>query len=290
MSHFCVLVMVPKKKIKTESREEFQKVLKKIMSPYQENNMGDCPPKYMKFNDVTEECEKEWENDSSTMVKMEDGSFANTHDERFRVEGIGIGTHTHKTPKHLKEVKIPHKVRYENFEEFVKDWSGYKKDKKDKKTGRYGYWENPNAKWDWWTIGGRWTGSISGFDAYNAPENQERCDGCFGTGIRPGGREEFGEEWFKGTNGCNGCKGTGKRAKWTLNDHDGDIQLVENVKKDFVPFAIIDADGKWYEKGEMGWFGVSSGDKKEKVWDDQAKKLIIKNHEKSYAVIVDCHI
>lgn len=26
--------------------------------------------------------------------------------------------------------------------------------------GRYGYWYNPNAKWDWFTIGGRWRGML----------------------------------------------------------------------------------------------------------------------------------
>jgi len=28
----------------------------------------------------------------------------------------------------------------------------------DEKAGKKGYWENPNAKWDWYTVGGRWTG------------------------------------------------------------------------------------------------------------------------------------
>ena len=28
----------------------------------------------------------------------------------------------------------------------------------DKKTGKQGYWENPKAKWDWYSLGGRWSG------------------------------------------------------------------------------------------------------------------------------------
>jgi hypothetical protein len=35
------------------------------------------------------------------------------------------------------------------------------------------------------------------------------CDICNGTGIRPGGKEQFGAEWFAGCNGCNGCNGKG---------------------------------------------------------------------------------
>ncbi len=38
----------------------------------------------------------------------------------------------------------------------------------------------------------------------------EPCQQCAGTGIRPNGREEFGEEWFKACNGCNGCHGKGQ--------------------------------------------------------------------------------
>lgn len=30
----------------------------------------------------------------------------------------------------------------------------------DEKQGDYGYWYNPNAKWDWWTVGGRWSGLL----------------------------------------------------------------------------------------------------------------------------------
>jgi hypothetical protein len=39
----------------------------------------------------------------------------------------------------------------------------------------------------------------------------EDCDLCAGTGTRPGGLEEFGQQWFDWSNGCNGCMGQGKR-------------------------------------------------------------------------------
>lgn len=36
------------------------------------------------------------------------------------------------------------------------DFCGYKLE-----NGRWGYWHNPNAKWDWsWVVGGRWSGSM----------------------------------------------------------------------------------------------------------------------------------
>ena len=38
----------------------------------------------------------------------------------------------------------------------MKEWCG--QENRDPKTGRYGYWRNPNAKWDWYSTGGRWAG------------------------------------------------------------------------------------------------------------------------------------
>lgn len=38
----------------------------------------------------------------------------------------------------------------------MEDWCGF--EERDEKTGKYGYWENPHTKWDWYQIGGRWNG------------------------------------------------------------------------------------------------------------------------------------
>jgi hypothetical protein len=35
------------------------------------------------------------------------------------------------------------------------------------------------------------------------------CRICNGTGVRPGGKEQFGAVWFENCNGCNGCHGKG---------------------------------------------------------------------------------
>ena len=59
-----------------------------------------------------------------------------------------------------------HKDEYETLDEFMDKYHGYKK---DDITGKYGYWENPNAKWDWYTIGGRWSNSI-------ITKNGRKCD------------------------------------------------------------------------------------------------------------------
>lgn len=55
--------------------------------------------------------------------------------------------------------EIPLKEFYpESFEKFIEDWAGYKE--RDPEKDRYGYWENPNKTWDWYQIGGRYSGRL----------------------------------------------------------------------------------------------------------------------------------
>lgn len=44
---------------------------------------------------------------------------------------------------------------YESFDEYVRDYWGYDF---DEDIGRFGLWCNPNAKWDWYQLGGRFSG------------------------------------------------------------------------------------------------------------------------------------
>ena len=89
----------------------------KQLAKFQENNMEDCPEEYLKFFEPEENYLEEYETGNS--------------------EGVLF------------------KEKYETFDDFMKDWTGYSK---DPKSGEYGYWENPNAQWDWYSVGGRWTG------------------------------------------------------------------------------------------------------------------------------------
>lgn len=143
MSHFTVLVIGPNPE--------------KQLAPYQENNTGDCPKEYLEFHDVEEKYRKEYEEQGIEKVIMPDGRKLYKWDKQFRIPGtVGTGSNTHKVPEELEIKEIPFKELYSSFEEFIKDWAGYKE--KDEVTGKYGYWENPNAKWDWYSLGGHWRG------------------------------------------------------------------------------------------------------------------------------------
>lgn len=212
--------------------------------------------------------------------------------------------------------------------EWVSEWSGA-----TFKDGRYFKRTNPAKKWDWYQIGGRWTGMlVPNYDPANDPANRQTCVLCQGTGKR----SDHADRELQAK--CNGCDGTGIETKWptswkrivgdqlkikdvplvTLRDeaeraalkrhdaaqkviagrtipdwdairHANEIEHAREIynsdpvitdlrksdiigffddPKDFamaradvarsarasaiLPFAII-RDGKWYERGEMGW-------------------------------------
>lgn len=103
---------------------------------------------------------------------------------------------------------------------------------------------NPDTKYDWYEVGGRWDGGIP---------------------MKTNMKLEI--------KSCNECK-------------------VSQIDMDKIssPYAYIDTDGIWHERGEMGCFGMSSNDKDKDSWDDEFKKFI-KNQKKSTIVtLVDCHI
>lgn len=65
--------------------------------------------------------------------------------------------HTAEVTEVWNNLKGDEYTKYKNkpIEEFAEDYFGYRRDENGE---RFGYYENPNAKWDWYLIGGRWTG------------------------------------------------------------------------------------------------------------------------------------
>lgn len=143
MSHYTVLVI-------GEDPED-------QLAPYQENNNGDTPSEYLEFEDTEEEFAEQYENDGTERVVMPDGTYKSRWDDSFRKEGrFGIGSDTHAIPENLEVRKVPFKELFDSLEEFAHEWHGCSE--RDERTGRYGYWSNPNSKWDWYQLGGRWRG------------------------------------------------------------------------------------------------------------------------------------
>lgn len=165
-----------------------------------------------------------------------------------------------------------------------------------KGTGVYKTTYNPDSRWDWYSVGGRWSGALSDYDPATDPDNIEKCFICRGTGMR---NDDLGKKARKEDPSytCNGCGGKGKSVKWPTQwtQHDGDMQptdkVIQMIKKDdkYCPHALVTPNGKWHERGHMHMFCVSSEDKDQDVWKNEVIRLL-KIFKNSIAVVVDCHI
>lgn len=156
MSHFSVCVRVPDSLV--ASTGSIDAAVTKMMAPYQENNMGDCPEEFLEFNDVTAEKEADYKTDTCSMVRLVSGEVCGAFEERFKNETKSIFDHSapnYVYPGCSEQFEMPVSERYPSFDDYVTEYCGYTK---DAKTGRYGDWESPNKKWDYWRIGGRWGG------------------------------------------------------------------------------------------------------------------------------------
>lgn len=113
------------------------------------------------------------------------------------------------------------------------------------------YWRNPQGKWDWYQLGGRWTGFFDGYDPATDPANIEGvCTLCFGTGkdLHPANAAIAAEY-----NGCAGCRGTGNRPKWPTEWklYEGDLIPIKALTQEHVNnAAAVVAEGLGFVEQE----------------------------------------
>ena len=128
--------------------------------------------------------------------------------------------------------------------EQIQDW-GYQIDDEGNLLTTY----NPNSKWDWYSVGGRWSGFLP------LKEKDEE-----------GNPKESNEAYVH-------------EIDWGY--------LLENK---YPPYCFVTEEGEWIEKGEMGWFGVSFGDKPEEDWKTQFKEYIGTLDSDCLVTVIDFHI
>lgn len=106
--------------------------------------------------------------------------------------------------------------------------------------------------WDWFRIGGHWTGILDGYDPKQDPENIQTCRLCAGTGKR---MDKVAEALPHLKDKCNGCNGTGKSVKWPAEwkRHDGDIVPVPSLTAEHLSkfYRIVLPDGESFVKEKM---------------------------------------
>jgi len=55
------------------------------------------------------------------------------------------------------------------------------------------------------------------------------------------------------------------------------------------PFAVV-KDGKWFERGKMGWWGIVFDERNKDEWSEEFRKLFDDLPPDTLLTLVDCHI
>jgi hypothetical protein len=187
MTHFSLLVRCPARLAK----DELPAYLEEVLRPYCEQYDRDAADAHLyephfKFEDETESITREYETETTEMVRLEDGTLAWPWDDRFRKPGsIGLGSDTHEVPSHLKREQVPYKEVYASLAEFASEYHGYREGPNG--AGRYGTYANPQAQWDWWVVGGRWAGAL--LRLRPAPATQAALGGSYEEAVAPASLE-----------------------------------------------------------------------------------------------------
>lgn len=150
--------------------------LEKYLAPFQEQIENDLSNKeYFVFNSVEEECLEEYNTKMVEVIEENDGFRFSKYADKYRVFDTLTCIVEYLYPQDSKEISIPFKEFYPTFEQFMNEWHGYKS--KNFEHNAYGYYKNPNPKWDWWQVGGRWRGF---FKAKNLENTYLGKSGVFG--------------------------------------------------------------------------------------------------------------
>lgn len=262
MSHFSVLVRLPG----SVREEDFEDHIAKLMLPYKESGCSDDDSpelaQYLEFTDTEDEHRVDYTLKSAAMVRLADGTEWSAYDNRFKNPNF-FADPRYIYPADAVQFEKQHMEAYATFSQYMDEYCG---EKPDEKTGRYGYWQNPNKKWDWWTIGGRWTGKLLiGYDPVNDIFNYEKCWICGGSGTRPDGNYSDSDTFARTPTaaghrvigeGCNACGGTGWALKFpTKFDNVGNHLRISELNWD----AIREETKKKIDKFWEEWQALCDG-------------------------------
>lgn len=250
-------------------------------------------------------------------------------------DGKGYRPKVHFIPEEWEEVEIPFTELY-SFSEYLEEYEEISKvpfgEEIDiEKEHKYHYFivdekdnvikvirrTNPNSKWDWYQIGGRWQGIL---------KLKEGATGKIGKVSLLMDKHEYKEEFIDSAKikdiDFSIDKESEKYKKairfWELKidkqepiteedkkqlewDWYKDEYYIERYKDKYdyadqicsiSTYAVITSDGVWHSKGDIGWWAYSSETGEEsRNWDLSFYDKFIKNSDPEITItIVDCHI
>lgn len=307
-----------------------------LLAPYNENNTDIA---HMEFDDHTDEGHTAYEQSGVDCVRTPDGRIITCHcyefsrryelhDGKVYRRSFGPLHHrkqTKKSKKYLALPNYPFQKLFPTFDAFMTEYWGCESGEED---GRYGYYFNPNGRWDWWQIGGRWPFRFLVKDNCNSAVAGE-ASGLFRT--EPQREAPDGYRWVAGARKCdiawdvmrefirNKCTEQFRQYEaWFKTgqiptEHAGSITLVKD--------GIISWGDYLYRKGEtlehrihsmglsdqhpypittfayvdadgwgdQGWGATDSNEDEVQAWFKAVADFIAKQPDDALLVSVDCH-
>lgn len=354
MSHFSVLVVT--------NEQPTQDMLAAILQPWHEFECTGINDKYVVDVDRTQEALEDYKTATTSCLKAPDGTLHQFFDENgeWKREFSRQGEHGHRerfVPAGYEEVDVPVST-FQTAAEYISDYYGWPiAGQGEGDQAKYGFIEldsegniarcvdrtNPNKKWDWWVVGGRWSGHLrlkagaepilgrpgvfgSRKSDHQLATDQAQLGDVDVDALRNEARDEAIALWdqvqeaIAGHPPIDDFKTVRERAEsidaarteywaqpgvvalkerfpqsWGL---DRQIDASNRTRDEYgqraadaalSTFAIV-KDGKWFERGEMGWFACVSDEKEQAVWSDEFAKLLDDLPPTSWLTVVDCHI
>lgn len=204
------------------------------------------------------------------------------------------------------------------LEEFIRSVWGYTQN-----DGKWGHWTNPNAKWDWYVLGGRWRDFFRLRNGGCASQALKR-DIDF-QGARAAAEQEAGQEYDRARQIIEAHgegfrehdelleegkrNGTSEADVWDLYRKQPLLNHWEDfwwtTPKDFAvdretyirqaanracgTFSFL-LNGEWHERGEMGWWGSVRKARDEDEWNDLFWRTIDGLPDDTLLSLYDLHI
>lgn len=266
MSHYSVGVILGKEAV---DKFGFTNALVQALAPFDEDLEVEEHPMA-----TIEKVEKDF-NEFKEVVKIGESNIYNV-DYLKQLEKEG----------HLDSISAYIKSRY---------WGDEEDDQKTRKTpeGIPYTTYNSNAKWDWYTVGGRWRNLIDGnsclvkdialkkeLSVEKKAHLKEYYD-AITTELedRTAEQKELLKEDF-----LLYKPKYYREAYPTFDDY-------LDARSSFSTYAVLTSDGEWFEPGQMGWFGMShSTPHDETHFYQKFAEIIQKANKEDTFVVVDCHI
>ena len=158
---------------------------------------------------------------------------------------------------------------------------------------------NPKSKWDWWVAGGRWANALPVKPGCSYTAQETACVKDINFGVDEAKYAKYKRFYEVAVDGAPLAPGENPddfQAVWPpasfLKERYKSADLYARINSTFTCFAVVTSDGEWYEKGQMGWWGISTETHEESnTWDLNFEEFLKAHSEPDdWVTIVDCHI